>query len=111
MNKELDIMEIYHLIIEFFGNKVDVIGVIESRQEIECILYSSFVLKCGIEDRYKMFECGIMLEEKYAIRNILGESPSLNNDRDSIIKSLKLMDKYCRLRLPDKFLDEYDKLQ
>lgn len=37
----------------------------------------------------------------------LGREISLNNDEKSIRESLKIIDDYCRLRLPDKFLLEY----
>lgn len=39
----------------------------------------------------------------------LGNHCSLNSDRKSIEDSLKIIDDYCRLRLPDKFLDAYYK--
>ena len=34
---------------------------------------------------------------------------SLNSDEESIKQSLHIVDDYCRLRLPDKFLEAYDK--
>lgn len=109
MENKLDIMGIYHLINEYFGKKADVVGVIEKTQELECILYNSFILKCSVEERYQTFGCAIIMDGKYALRNFFGESPSLNNDRVSILESFKLIDKYCRLSLPDKYLVEFEK--
>ena len=43
------------------------------------------------------------------ITEFLGKRCSLNSDVQSIKKSLQIIDDYCRLRLPDKFLDAYYK--
>jgi len=41
------------------------------------------------------------------ITEFLGKSCSLNSDEESIKQSLQMIDDYCRLRLPDKFLEAY----
>jgi hypothetical protein len=33
---------------------------------------------------------------------------SLNTDRDSVISSLQIVDDWCRLHPPDKFLERYE---
>lgn len=38
----------------------------------------------------------------------LGKECSLNGDEESIRKSLKIIDDYCRMRLPDKYLEAYE---
>ena len=43
------------------------------------------------------------------IIEFLGKICSLNSDAESIKESLQIIDNYCRLRLPDKFLDAYYK--
>lgn len=37
-----------------------------------------------------------------------GEDLSLNSDRESILANLRMIDEWCRLRLPDKFLERYE---
>lgn len=56
------------------------------------------------------FGIGIVLGNgKGILADFLGERCSLNSDEQSIKKSLQIIDDYCRLRLPDKFLDAYYK--
>lgn len=78
------------------------------KREVGGILYDSFFLTCNTNDQYGRFGAGIYLgEQKYTITEFLGKTCSLNSDEKSIKESLQIIDDYCRLRLPDKFLDAY----
>lgn len=81
-------------------------------KEVGCILYDSFLLKCSIGDRYGQFGAGIALGDSIvpALTQFLGKRCSLNHDVESITADLLMIDQYCRLRLPDKFLEAYDKM-
>lgn len=95
---------------EFFGYKAINSRIIIDEKALEYILYDSFLLRFGLDERYGMFAVSIAMGNGYrGISKLLGERLSLNNDKKSIIESLKVIDKYCRLRLPDKFLSEFDK--
>lgn len=84
-------------------------GVIQKKKEVGCMLYDSFLFTCNVNDRYGSFGCGIVLQnDAVAITDFLGKRTSHNNDEHSIKESLKMVDDYCRLRLPDKFLKAYD---
>lgn len=49
----------------------------------------------------------VLVSKSISLRSLLGRRCSLNSDEESIKKSLQIIDEYCRLRLPDKFLDAY----
>lgn len=78
--------------------------------EAACILYDSFFLKCSLDDQYGTFGAGLEIGKEGVITDFLGKRCSLNSDAESIKKSLQIIDDYCRLRLPDKFLDAYYKI-
>ena len=78
-------------------------------KEVACILYDSFWLKCNLDDQYGRFGAGLEIGTEGVITEFLGKRCSLNSDVRSIKKSLQIIDDYCRLRLPDKFLDAYYK--
>ncbi|SEQ06196.1 hypothetical protein SAMN02910289_01153 [Lachnospiraceae bacterium RM5] len=105
----MNVNELYDLVESFYGYKIHMRSLDTKTKEVVGILYDSFVLKCDINDRYGRFGAGIDIGENGFITNFLGEHCSLNSDEKSIKESLKLIDEYCRLRLPDKFLDAYYK--
>ena len=103
----MEVKQLYHLIKDFFGYKCRMMGINSEEKMVFCILYDSFWLECNLNDRYGRFGAGIRIGKNGMITNFLGESCSLNSDKKSIKESLKIIDNYCRLRLPDKFLDAY----
>ena len=103
----MELAELYLLVKRFYGYKARMLYEKTSTKEVACVLYDSFLLKCDINDTYGRFGAGIVLGETY-ITNFLGKKCSLNSDEESIRQSLQIVDDYCRLRLPDKFLQAYD---
>jgi len=107
----MDAKQLYRLIEEFYGYKVNMLYSNSEKKEVKCILYNSFFLKCDVNDRYGRFGAGLCTGEnqEHTITEFLGKRCSLNSDEQSIKESLNIIDEYCRLRLPDKFLDAYYK--
>lgn len=103
------IEELYNLVERYWGYKVKMKNMDLEKREVVCVLYDSFVIECGFDDYHGSFGAGI-IEGVGVIIDFLGNHCSLNSDEDAIKKSLQVIDDYCRLRLPDKFLDEYDKV-
>lgn len=100
--------ELYELVEEFFGCKIKMQGMSSEKKTVFGLLYDSFFLECNVNDRYGRFGAGLRFgEQEYTITNFLGERCSLNSDEESIKESLKIIDHYCQLRLPDKFLQAY----
>lgn len=101
--------ELYVLVEEYFGYKIRKQYMDSRKKEVCGTLYDSFFFSCNINDRYGRFGAGICFaEQEHTITEFLGKTCSLNCDEKSIKNSLKIIDDYCRLRLPDKFLDAYD---
>jgi hypothetical protein len=71
-------------------------------------MYDAFGFKCGLDNRYGSFGIILPVEAGAAVRTFLGRDISMNSDPQSIRDSLELVDEYCRLRLPDKYLKRYD---
>lgn len=105
----MSIEKLYGLIENFFGYKVHMRYLNSKTKEVACILYDSFWLRCSLDDQYGRFGAGIEVGNEGMITVFLGKTCSLNSDETSIRESLQLIDDYCRLRLPDKFLDAYYK--
>lgn len=104
----MEIKRLYLLIKEFYGYRCKMRGIFSEEKEVKCLLYDSFLLRCSLDDRYGRFGAGLSIDENTVVTEFLGERCSLNSDEESIKKSLEVIDNYCRLRLPDKFLEAYD---
>ena len=61
-----------------------------------------------LDSQYGCFGAGIVMPDGQMLIAPLGKDISLNSDPDSIRKSLKTIDDYCRLRLPDKYLEAFE---
>lgn len=106
----MNIDKLYDIIKDFFGYKVSMRYIKPKSKEVACILYDSFWLECSLDDQYGRFGAGIILGNgEGVLTNFLGKRCSLNSDEQSIKESLQIIDDYCRMRLPDKFLDAYYK--
>ena len=106
----MNIKELYKLVKDFFGYKANMRYLNSKTNKVACILYDSFWLECSLDDQYGRFGAGIVLGNgEGVLTDFLGKRCSLNSDEESIKSSLQIIDDYCRLRLPDKFLDAYYK--
>lgn len=105
----MDAKELYCLVRDYYGYKIKMLYMNSETHEVGGILYDSFLLKCDTGDRYGMFGAGISTGGDIFITDFLGKRCSLNGDPESIKQSLQIIDDYCRMRLPDKFLDAYYK--
>ena len=105
----MDLMKLYNLVNEHYGYKIQMRALNTKGQEVIGILYESFLLKCNLDDRYGRFGAAIEICEGQVISHFLGQRCTMNSDEKSIKETLDTIDKYCRLRLPDKFLEAYDK--
>ncbi len=105
----MSVNELYDLIKDYYGYKIHMRSLNSETKEVVGVLYDAFILKCNINDRYDRFGAGINVGNGDIITVFLGKQCSLNSDKKSIQDSLKNIDEYCRLRLPDKYLDAYFK--
>ncbi len=105
----MDIKELFCLIEKYFGYKANMLYLNSDIQEVGLILFNSFLVKCSLDERYNSFGAGITFgNQESTITEFLGKKCSLNSDEESIIESLSIIEKYCRLRLPDKFLRAFE---
>ena len=104
----MNVDKLYDLVKDFFGYKASMRYKAREIRKIACILYDSFWLECSLDDQNNRFSAGIILDNKEGVlTNFLGKQCLLNSDEESIKQSLQIIDDYCRLRLPDKFLEAY----
>lgn len=105
----MEIREFEDLVREFFGYKMTLSWINLEERTLECILYESFHFKLSIGDRYGVFGAAIGIGNMmYSFSKGLGTEISLNSDSNSISSNLAIIDNYCRLRLPDKFLEAFE---
>ncbi len=80
-----------------------------NQKALEYLLYDSFVWEFAIESRYGIFSASLAIGDGFrGVTSLLGRKLSLNCDEESILANLEIIDKYCRLRLPNKFLTEFE---
>lgn len=107
----MTVKKLYALLEDFFGYKANMrylAPIAPNVGKVACILYDSFWLECRLDDQHNRFNAGIILEnEEGILTNFLGKQCLPNSDEESIKQSLQIVDDYCRLRLPDKFLEAY----
>ena len=102
--------EIYMLVENFFGYKIKMLYLNSETNEVGGIMYDSFLIKCLCDNKKDSFQLGIYYgNSTLVLTKLLGENCSCKIDEKKIKKKLQVVDDYCRLRLPDKFLDAYYK--
>jgi len=103
----MTVNELYDLVKDFYGYKIHMKSVNSKTKEVMGILYDSFVIRCFINDIDDKFEAKIAVENEEYISVFLNQDCSQKNEEKSIKQKLEIIDNYCQLRLPDKFLDAY----
>lgn len=101
-------MQFHALVRGFWGAKASVVSFSPSTIVFTCVLYDSFDFRCGLDGEHHTFTGGIQTASGQHITQFLGRRFLRNSDAASILANLQLADDYCRLRLPDKFLDAFD---
>ncbi len=100
------------LVKAYFNYKLTFYCLNYDSKTIECILYDSYYFELSIGSSYEIFTAAIGIgNTTHNLIEILGKPITLNCDHKSITSNLDLIDYYCRLRLPDKFLSEFDKIK
>ena len=103
----IDFSTLPRLIHDLYGKKADVVSVNSDTDEVMFILYESFLFKCGFDKRYGRFGL-VGLLDGVAVHTFFGKRVTMENDEDLIRASLNDVDRFCRLRLPEAFLIEFD---
>ncbi|MFJ3491368.1 hypothetical protein [Leifsonia aquatica] len=108
MNKFVDINDLADFIEGHLGDRVRLLGVSPSTRRIDFSLYDSFVFSAGIAEKTYTFGMALQLPGGFSAIRLLGQKFSINNEPESIARNLDMADEYCRLRLPDKFLEAFE---
>lgn len=104
----MNIEKLYDFVKEYYGYKVSMRYYDSKTNEIACILYDSFWLKCTCNIQQESFNACLITEfGKKDISEIMGVPVTLNTYEEFLKENLYIIDIYCRLRLPDKYLEAY----
>lgn len=90
-----------------FNYQANIRYVNSETQEIGFRMYNYFSFECQLDEENNIFRCRRMINERMFFDELLGRKLFSNGDEKSIVEILNLIDRYCRLSLPDKFLAEY----
>lgn len=104
----MNVLELYSIVVDHFNYKATGPYLNREEKEVTCTLYESFIFRCNVGGRYGTFGGKILMTDGNHITTFFGKSLSLNSDQASIINNLEIVDNFCRLKLPDKFLAAYD---
>lgn len=106
----MNVKELYNIVTEYFGYKIGMSYYNSETKEVKGTLYESFFLVCFIDNSTNKFRAEIRYgDSNYAIREFLRRKCVGKLERKSVQECLKIIDDYCRLRLPDKFLEAHYK--
>ncbi|GAB3128757.1 hypothetical protein HNR05_002844 [Leifsonia psychrotolerans] len=97
--------------IYYSTSRYDAPGVSESG-EVRFLLYDSFVFGFGImEPPYTSLSIFLDFGGDIAATRVLGkELTFIENEETDLRDAFEVVNQYCRLRLPDRFLEAYDAL-
>lgn len=100
-----DLKSLMNIIDRYYGDKSKRVSVSIENKSLQYLLYNSFEVKFQIGERYGEFGAGIIIGNIVLGPEILpGRIIKRDSSEESIINNLKIIDEYCRLRLPEKFL-------
>jgi len=105
----MTIKELHDTVKSFFLGKIDRLSVSLKYRRVSCMLYESFRLECCLSNSGKKFRARLWVAPCTRIEDFLGKDISEIAESVEVLRSLKTIDDYCRLRLPEKFLKLYDK--
>lgn len=104
----MESIEFRDLVFDFFGRKATQTSYSRSTLRWSGTIYETFRFECGLDGDHGTFAGGIQFAPDKFFTNFFDRSLSRNSDRESILENLKLVDDWCRLHLPDKFLERYE---
>jgi hypothetical protein len=100
--------EVIRLVETFFGGRIANMSATRATQEFVFVLYDSFVFLASVDERYGSFGVVHLPAERASVSRFLGTSTTLCTGEAQIREALQTIDDYCRLRLPDKYLEAFD---
>ncbi|WP_017471443.1 hypothetical protein [Amphibacillus jilinensis] len=108
MDKPISINDLYVILQNYFGYKFTSPKINVEKEELSFVLYDTFVIKCIIEERTHTIGMGIIVNSEHKVLNVFGERLIIDNDREQLNIYLGKLDNYCKLKLPDKFLEAFE---
>ncbi|MDR1542723.1 MAG: hypothetical protein LBU32_33065 [Clostridiales bacterium] len=105
----MTINELHDAVKRFFFGKAERLSVSPSYRRVSCVIYESFRLECFLSNSGDKFRARLWVAPFAHVDSFLGKSISETAKPEEVKQSLKTIDSYCRLRLPEKFLAPYDK--
>jgi hypothetical protein len=106
-NSRLTYEELTDVAPKYFGTRLSNTTIRSGEHFSTGVLYNAFVVRYGINEDDE-FEGGVMVGSNSIVTAFFGHELSRNSDRESVLENFALIDKYCRLRLPDKYLRAFD---
>ena len=106
----MDVKALSSFLEDFYGYKIKRLSLYSNENKVLGILYDSFWLQCSCNNKENKFEAVIYFGDiNYVISEFFGKIGVCSIDAKKIKKILQIIDDYCRLRLPDKFLEAHYK--
>jgi len=105
----MELIELYKLIVGFYGVKATDKAFNSVDNTVSCVLYETFPCTFNTNDQHGALFAGVYLADGSVQGTLLGKTPSLGADEASMIETLSRVDAWCRLQLTDKFLEAFDR--
>lgn len=103
--------ELYNFIRDYYGFKYFALGYKSFEKcDVFGILYDAFYVRFKVDEISDTFIATLEIGQDGVITDFLGKGRTVKSDPESIIECLDAVDRYCRLRLPLKFVEEFEKV-
>ena len=103
--------ELYNFIRDYYGFKYCALGYKRFEKcDVFGILYDAFYVRFKVDEISDTFIATLEIGQDGVITDFLGKGRAVKSDPESIIECLDAVDRYCRLRLPLKFVEEFEKV-
>lgn len=106
----LDTIDVANLIRRKFGSHARV-TMNREQGHVSFVLYDAFEITGDIDDYGSGGGWGfaIRISDREATAGVFGRSLALNETSDDVVSALDRIDHYCRLRLGDAYLAEFER--
>ena len=100
-------MELYRLVVDFYGVKATSKAFNSITKEVTCVLYETSPCSFNVKDRSGAMLAAVILPNGKAQTRFFGKTASFETDPDSMRANLDMVDEWCRTQLTDKFLARF----
>lgn len=96
------------MILKFYGRRVTLHSIDSETHHISFVLYDAIAVKAHVDPHDSSLSVAIPLAAGVQVSSPLRRSTTFCEGESQIREALRVIDDYCRLRLPDEYLEAFE---